>query len=142
MTTSTQQRAAFESFLGGMHSADNDAIARNLAENVVLNSPFLAEPIIGREAVANVLLTVSKLADDLTAQEILSGETHFAAFFRLQIEDTVVSGMDYARLDADNKIAELSVLWRPLPSIVEMQGHIAPMIGVPALELRTKGEER
>ncbi|GAA1705524.1 nuclear transport factor 2 family protein [Streptomyces yatensis] len=140
MSTSTQQRAAFESFLDGMHSADNDAIARNLAENVVLNSPFLSEPITGHEAVANVLKTVSRLADDLTVEEILSGETHHAAFFRLRIEDTEVNGMDYARLDADNKIAELSVLWRPLPSIVEMQGHIAPIIGVPALELRTKGE--
>jgi hypothetical protein len=140
MSTSTQQRAAFEAFLDGMHTADTDAIARHLAENVVLNSPFLAEPITGREAVANVLQTVSKLADDLTVQEVLSGENHHAAFFRLQIEDTVVDGMDYARLDADNKIAELSVLWRPLPSIVEMQGHIAPVVGVPALELRTKGE--
>ncbi len=138
MSTSPQQRAAFESFLDGMHSADSDAITRNLAENVVLNSPFLAEPATGREAVANILRTVSGLADELAVEEILSGETHHAAFFRLRIKDTTVSGMDYARLDADNKIAELSVLWRPLPSIVEMQGHIAPTIGVPALELRTK----
>jgi hypothetical protein len=140
MSTSTRQRAAFESFLDGMHSADTDAIARNLAENVVLNSPFLAEPVTGSEAVAKVLQTVSSLADDLTVQEVLSGETHHAAFFRLQIEDAVVSGMDYARLDADDKIAELSVLWRPLPSIVEIQGYLAPAIGVPALELSTKEE--
>jgi hypothetical protein len=138
MSSSTQQRAAFESFLEGMHSSDNDAIAGHLAENVVLNSPFLADPTIGREAVANVLQTVSRLADDLTVLEILSGDTHYAAFFRLQVEDTLVNGVDYARLDTDNKIAELTVLWRPLPSIVEMQGFIAPIIGVPTLELRTK----
>jgi hypothetical protein len=139
MTTSPQQRAAFESFLEGMHTADDDTIAGNLAEDVVLHSPFLAEPVTGRQAVANLLQAVSKLADDLTVQEVLSGENHLAAFFRLQIEDTVVNGVDYARLDADNKIAELSVLWRPLPSMVEMQGHIAPVFGIPALELRTKG---
>ena len=48
------------------------------------------------------------LAADLTYEEVLSGETHHAAFFRLQIEDTVVNGMDYALLDADGKIAEVS----------------------------------
>ena len=138
MSTSPEQRAAFEDFLDGMHRTIDDVIAGSLAEDVILNSPFLAEPIVGRDAVANVLQTVSKLADDLTVLEVLSGDTHHAAFFRLQISDTVVNGIDYALLDADNKIAELSVLWRPLPSVVAMQAHIAPIIGVPALELHEK----
>lgn len=140
MSTTTEQRKAFEAFLDGMHTADGDAISGNLAEDVALNSPFLAEPVTGRAAVATVLQTVSALADDLTVEEILIGEEHLAAFFRLQVKETVVSGMDYARLDADGKILELTVLWRPLPSMVEMQGHIAPLIGAPALELRAKGE--
>ena len=33
--------------------------------------------------------------------------------------------MDYALLDADGKIAEVAEFWRPLPSAVEMQGHLA-----------------
>lgn len=139
MSSSDQQRAAFEAFLEGMHTADSSAIAGQLADGVVLHSPMLAEPITGRDAVAAVLQTVSTLADDLTVQDVLSSETHHAAFFRLQIGDTVVSGMDYARLDEEAKIAELTVLWRPLPSVVEMQGHVAAAIGVPALELRPKG---
>ena len=53
--------------------------------------------------------TVHTLAADLTYEEVLSGETHHAAFFRLQIEDTVVNGMDYALLDADGKIAEVTI---------------------------------
>ena len=28
-------------------------------------------------------------------------------------------------LDADGKIAEVTIFWRPLPSAVEMQGHLA-----------------
>ncbi|MFE2181209.1 hypothetical protein, partial [Streptomyces sp. NPDC059455] len=72
-----------------------------LAENVVLNRPLGDEPLIGREAVVEAIQTVHRPAADLAYREVLSGETHHAAFFRPQIEDTVVNGMDYALLDAD-----------------------------------------
>ena len=126
MTTFAQHRAAFESFLDCVQGgAGKDAIAGCLAENVVLIGPLSDEPLTGREAVAEAIQTVYTLAADLTYEEVLSGETHHAAFFRLQIEDTVVNGMDYALLDADGKIAEVTIFWRPLPSAVEMQGHLA-----------------
>ena len=106
MTTFAQHRAAFESFLDCVQGgAGKDAIAGCLAENVVLTGPLSDEPLTGREAVAEAIQTVHTLAADLTYEEVLSGETHHAAFFRLQIEDTVVNGMDYALLDADGKIA-------------------------------------
>jgi hypothetical protein len=121
----------------------------NMTGNVVLgmapagfmgDSPLVDEPLTGREAVAEAVQTVGTLAADLTYKEVLSGETHHAAFFRLQIEDTVVNGMDYALLDADGKIAEVSTWWRPLPSAVEMQRHIAHVVGMQPWELRTNGE--
>lgn len=60
------------------------------------------DDVAGREAVLEAIRTVSAVAADLT---VLSGETHHAACFRLQIEDTVVNGVDYILLDADAKIA-------------------------------------
>jgi len=141
MTKFAPHRAAFESFIDCMHGgAGKVAIARFLAENVVLNSPLNDEPLAGREAVAEAIQTVYTLAADLTYKEVLSGETHHAAFFRLQIEDTVVNGMDYALLDADGKIAEVTIFWRPLSSAVEMQRNIAPVVGMQPWELRTNGE--
>jgi hypothetical protein len=111
MTTFAQDRAAFESFLDCVQGgAGKDAIAGCLAENVVLIGPLSDEPLTGR------------------------------AFFRLQIEDTVVNGMDYALLDADGKIAEVTIFWRPLPSAVEMQGHLAHVLGMQPWELRTNAE--
>ena len=38
---------------------------------------------------------------DLTYKDLLSRATHHAAYFRLEVEDTVVDGMDYILLDAD-----------------------------------------
>ncbi|WP_435176801.1 nuclear transport factor 2 family protein [Actinacidiphila sp. bgisy145] len=140
MATSAQHRTAFEALLACVDGrAGKDAVASCLAENVVLNSPILDEPVTGRDAVAEVLQAVYALGD-LTTEEVLSGEAHQSAFFRLQIEDTVVNGMDYARFDPDGKIIELSVLWRPLPSAVEMQGNIAHLLGMQPWELRTKSE--
>jgi hypothetical protein len=104
---------------------------------VVLYGPLGNEPVTGREAVLEAIRTVGMVAADLSYQEILSGETHHAAHFRLQIEDTVVNGMDYILLDADGRIAEVTTWWRPLPSGVQMQGHLADLLGMQAWELRT-----
>jgi hypothetical protein len=69
--------------------------------------------------------------------EVLSGENHHAAHFRLQIDDTVVDGMDYILLDGDGKIAEVTIWWRPLPTAVQMQGHLAGLLGTEPWELLT-----
>ena len=141
MTTFAQHRATVESFVDCMHGgADKDALAGILAEDVVLIGPLSDEPLTGREAVMEAIQGVSTVATDLTYKEVLSGETHHAAYFRLQIEDTAVNGMDYILLDADGKIAEVTIFWRPLPSGVEMQGHLAGLVGMQPWELRTNGE--
>ena len=94
MTTFAPHRDTLESFIDCIHSgADKDTLDRLLAENVVLYSPLGDEPLTGREAVVETIQTVNRLAADDSYEEVLSGETHHAAFFRLQIEDAVVNGM-------------------------------------------------
>ena len=56
---------------------------------------------------------------------------------RLKIEDTEVNGMDYILLDADGKIAEVTIWWRPLPAGVRMQRHLAGHLGMKPWELLT-----
>jgi hypothetical protein len=126
-----------EFFVDTMHGgADKDALSGILAEDVALYSPLSDEPVTGREAVLDAMRGVGGAAD-LTYKEVLSGDTHHAAYFRLQIEDTVVDGMDYILLDADGKIAEVTIWWRPLPSGVQMQRHLAEALGMQLWELRT-----
>jgi len=87
MTTFGRHRATVEAFVDCMQGgADKDALARILAENVVLIGPLSDEPLTGREAVTAAIQGVSTVAADLVYKEVLSGETHHAAFFRLQIE--------------------------------------------------------
>jgi hypothetical protein len=141
VTTFAQHRATVESFVDCMHSgAEKGALARILAENVVLIGPLSDEPLIGREAVTAAIQGVSAVAGNLTYTEILSGESHHAAFFRLQVDGRAVDGMDYILLDADGEIAEVTIFWRPLPAGVEMQARLAPLVGMRPWELRTTGE--
>ena len=138
MTTFAPHRDTVESFVDCMHGgADKDALAGILAEDVVLYSPLGDEPTTGREAVLEAMRGVGAGAADLTYKEVLSGETHHAAYFRLRVEDTVVDGMDYILLDADAKIAEVTIWWRPLPSGVQMQGRLAGLLGMRPWELLT-----
>jgi SnoaL-like protein len=140
MTTLAPHRDTVEFFVDCMHGgADKDALSGILAEDVVLYSPLGDEPTTGREAVLEAIQSVGASAD-LTYKEVLSGETHHAAYFRLQIEDTVVNGMDYILLDADGKIAEVTIWWRPLPAGVQMQRNLAGLLGMQPWELRTNGD--
>src|SRR5688500_16463029 len=117
MTTFASHRDTVEPFVAAMHGgAAKDALSGILAEDGVRYGPRRAEPLTGRDAVLEAVRAVGTVAADLTYSEVLSGETHHAAYFRLQIEDTVVNGMDYILLDADGKIAEVTIWWRPLPS--------------------------
>ena len=141
MTTFAPHRDTVQSFVDAMHGgADNDALSSILAEDVVMYGPLGDEPLTGREAVLEAMQGVGAVAADLTYKEVLSGETHHAAYFRLQVEDTVVDGMDYILLDADGKIAEVSIFYRTLPAGIALQRNLAEAIGMPPWELRTSEE--
>jgi hypothetical protein len=141
MTTFAQHRDTVEFFVDAMHGgADKDALSGILAADVRLYGPLGDEPLTGREAVLEAIQGVGTVATDLTYQEVLSGETHHAAYFRLQIEGTVIDGIDRFLLDADGKIAEVTIWWRPLPAGVQMQGHLAGLLGMQPWELLTHTE--
>ncbi len=77
------------------------------------------------------------LSSDDTYIEVLSGDTHHAAHFRLQVGDAAVNGIFFVLLDADGKIADVSILYRTLPSGIALQRNIADAIGMPRWELHT-----
>lgn len=135
-TAFAPHRDTVEFFVDAMHGgADTDALSSILAEDVVLYSPLGDDPTRGRDAVLQAIQGIGGTAD-LEYKEVLTGETHHAAYFRLQIEDTVVDGFDRFLLDANGNIAEVTIWWRPLPAGVEMQRHLADALGMPPWELR------
>jgi hypothetical protein len=138
MTTLAPHRATLEFLVDCINGGPrHDTLARLLAEDVVLYGPFGDEPVTGREAVVQAMLTANALSSDDTYMEVLSGDTHHAAHFRLQVGDAAVNGIFFVRLDADGKIAEASIFYRTLPSGVALQRNLAGAIGMRPWELRT-----
>jgi hypothetical protein len=141
MTTFAPHRDTLESFIDCIHGgADEDTLTRLLAEDVVMYSPLGGEPITGREAAVETIRTVNRLAVDDSYKEVLSGDTHHAAFYRLQVGDAAIDGIFFVLLDADGKIAEVTIFWGPLPDGVELQRELADVLGMQPWELRTNGE--
>jgi hypothetical protein len=142
MTTLAPHRDTLESFVDCIHGgADENALTRLLAEDVVLYGPFGDEPVAGREAAVATIKTVNSLSSDDTYMEVLSGETHHAAHFRLQVGDAAVNGIFFVLLDADGKIAEVSIFYRTLPSGVALQRNLADAIGMQPWEYARTGSD-
>ena len=139
MTTYAPHRDTVTSFVDAMHGgADEAALSVILAEDVVMYGPLSDEPITGREAVLKAMRGIGGAAD-LEYRDVFSSETHHAAYFQLRVEATAVDGMDRFQLDADGKIAEVTIWWRPLPAGVDVQGQLADALGMQPWELRTNG---
>ena len=83
---------------------------------------------------------VNRLSSDDTYMEVLSGETHHAAHFRLQVGDAAVNGIFFVLLNADGQIAEVNIFYRTLPAGIALQRNLAEAIGMPPWELRTNQE--
>lgn len=141
MTTLAPHRDTVEAFVDCIHGgANKDVLAGLLAEDVVMYSPLGGEPVTGRDAAVETIRTVNRLAVDDSYQEVLTGQTHHAAHYRLQVGDAAVDGIFFVLLDADGKIAEVSIFWRPLPDGVELQRQLADALGMQPWELRTNGQ--
>jgi hypothetical protein len=140
MTTFAPHRETLESFVDCINGdPDKDTLTGLLAKSVRLYGPFSDEPIVGRETAVETIKTVNGLSSDDTYLEVLSGEIHHAAHFRLQVGDAAVNGIFMVLLDADGLIAEVSIFYRTLPAGVALQRNLADAIGMPPWELRTTG---
>ncbi len=88
-----------------------------LREDVVLHSPILFRGFEGREIVGQVLTHVAATLEDLTyTDELAEGDT-VCLRFKAQVGDRELEGIDFLELDADGKVAELTVFMRPLSAI-------------------------
>ena len=141
MTTFAPHRSTMESFVDCINGdVDEGVLRRLLAQDVALYGPFGDEPVLGRETAVATIRTVNGLSSDDTYYEVLSGETHHAAHFRLQVGDAAVNGIFFVLLNEDGEIAEVNIFYRTLPAGVALQRNLADAIGMPPWELRTTAQ--
>ncbi|ACB23649.1 nuclear transport factor 2 family protein [Methylobacterium radiotolerans] len=118
-------------FAAALAAKDRDAMLAQMTEAVVLNTPLAAEPVRGKAAIRPVVDALLAAVDAFEIREILEGPAHAAAFFGATAGPHRLDGMDYWRLDAAGRIAEMTVLWRPLPEAIAVRDRLARAAGTP-----------
>lgn len=108
---------------------DHPAMVAALAEDVVFNSPVAFRPFEGKEAVGAVLGAVLATFEDFRYTDELAGETAHVLVFSARIGDKQVQGIDLLRFDDDGKIADFTVMARPLSGLIALGEAMGPKIG-------------
>lgn len=112
-------RAAFE-------TRDLDAWVGALALDVVVHSPIIRNPIIGREAVAELYGVLFNALGHLDFTDEFAVGDSYAFFWRVDIDGRWVEGADVVRHDEHGKISEITALIRPLADIALFAAAVGP----------------
>ncbi|MBL7260324.1 nuclear transport factor 2 family protein [Paractinoplanes lichenicola] len=104
-------------FRAAIESSDVEAALALLHEDVVFKSPAVYTPYRGRFAVAPILLAVIKVFEDFEYTHELSDEPSHALLFKARVGDMHLEGCDFLHAGPDGRIAEFTVMIRPLKGI-------------------------
>ena len=127
--------AGLSAFLAAAQARDATSAAAQLADYVILEGPIDVEPFVGREQVAKVVSQLLVAIDEFTVTEIMSRDGHFAVLTNIKIGTTEIDGIDLIGINAEGKVASLSIHLRPMRAIVALQNRLARAGGMPVLTL-------
>jgi hypothetical protein len=117
-------------FRRAAEAKDLDLLTETLREDVELHSPILFRGFEGREAVTAVLTHVAATLEDLTyVDELHEGDT-VALRFKAHVGDRELEGIDFLELDADGRVAVLTVFMRPMSALNAFNEQMMERLGV------------
>jgi ketosteroid isomerase-like protein len=114
---------AADRFRAAVEARDVDALDEVLAADVTFHSPVKFTPFKGRPVVKQVLTFVMDVFEDFRYVGALDGTGSRAdegedvpaevLVFRAAVDGKAIHGIDMLHLDADGRVAELTVMVRP-----------------------------
>jgi hypothetical protein len=116
-------------FRRAAEAEDPELLREALREDVVLHSPVLFRGFEGRDAVAFVLGHVAATLEDLTYTGELTEEGRVALHFKANVGDRELEGIDLLELDAEGRVAELTVFMRPLSALTAFNERMGERLG-------------
>ena len=102
-------------FRAAVEAGDVDAAIALLAPDVLFRSPVVHRPYEGADVVAGLLRAVFEVFEDFRyVDELASAGGGHALIFEARVGDRQLQGMDLLYDDADGRIAQFTVMVRPL----------------------------
>ena len=104
-------------FRAAAEGKDFTALEELFAEDVSFRSPVVFKQYEGREAVAMLLGAVVQVLEDFRyADQVETGDTAVLVF-EARVGDRELNGVDVLRFDAEDRVAEMMVMVRPLSGL-------------------------
>ena len=104
-------------FRRAAETKDLELLRETLRDDVVLHSPVLFRGFEGREIVIAVLGQVIEVLEDFRYTDELAEPGAVALRFKARVGDRELEGIDFLELDADGRVAELTVFMRPFSAL-------------------------
>ena len=116
-------------FREAVEAGDLDAAIALFAKDATLDSPVAFKPFEGLDAIRVVLGAVMEVFQDFHyTHEFDSADAH-ALVFRARVGDLQVEGLDLLRIESqEGRIANLTVMVRPLSGLVALAEAMAPRV--------------
>lgn len=117
-----------ERFRTAVEAGHLDGMIELLAPTVVFNSPVTFKPFRGSETVAVVLRGVFEVFEDFRYIDEMAGEELHGLVFEARVGERTVTGIDLFRATGDGRIAELTVMVRPLSGVIALAEAMGPKV--------------
>ena len=105
-------------FRRAAEAKDLDLMRETLAEDVVLHSPILFNGFEGRDTAMFVLANVIEVFEDFRYLDEVHGDGTVVLRFAAKVDGKFeIEGIDHLTLDADGRVADLTVFLRPLKAV-------------------------
>jgi len=117
-------------FRRAAEAKDLDLLAETLREDVELHSPVLFRGFEGRDVVTQVLTHVAATLEGLTYVDELHEGDAVALRFKARVGERELEGIDFLELDAEGRVAVLTVFMRPMSALTAFNERMAERLGV------------
>jgi SnoaL-like protein len=103
-----------DAFRAAAEAKDFGAAEELFAEDAVFRSPVVYKPYEGREALMVLLGAVVQVFEDFRYLEHVESGDVAVLMFEARVGDKTVQGVDILKFGADDRIAEMTVMVRPM----------------------------
>ena len=121
-------KSVAERFRTAVEAGHVDGMVELLAPTVIFNSPVVFKPYRGSENVAVILRAVFEVFEEFRYVDALEGEELHGLVFQARVGEREVTGIDLIRPTADGRIAELTVMVRPMSGVVALAEAMGPRV--------------